>query len=112
MIPTEDSMEQRPVRVKISRYSPEDKRQRIDTFEVPHAPGMTVQALLRHLYEDLDPTLAFRDFRCGRGVCNTCLIKVNGKVRRSCETLVPRGQELLLEPPNSRIIKDLVVQFD
>jgi len=105
-------MEEELVHVKIFRYSPEDKRERIDAFEVPYTPAMTVQTLLRHVYENLDPTLAFRDFRCGRGICNTCRVKVNGKVIRSCETLVQKGQEILLEPSNDRIIKDLVTRFD
>lgn len=105
-------MEEKPVHVKIFRYSPEEKRERVDKFEVPYSPGMTVQTLLRRVYEDFDPTLAFRDFRCGRGICNTCRVKVNGKATKSCETLVHEGQELLLEPSNKRIIKDLVVRFD
>lgn len=105
-------MENRLVYVKIFRYSPEDKGKRIDTFEVPHSHAMTVQTMLRYIYGNIDPTMAFRDFRCGRGVCNTCRIKLNGKVIRSCETPVQPGEEVLLEPANARIIKDLVVQFD
>ncbi len=105
-------MEENLVHAKVFRYSPEDGENRIDSFEVPHARAMTVQTLLRYIYENLDPTLAFRDFRCGRGVCNTCRIKVNGKLIRSCETPVQLGQEVLLEPANDRIIKDLVVEFD
>jgi succinate dehydrogenase/fumarate reductase-like Fe-S protein len=100
------------VHAKIFRYSPEEKEKRIDTFKVPHRHAMTVQTMLRYIYENIDPRIAFRDFRCGRGVCNTCRIKMNGKIVRSCETPVVAGQEVLLEPANDRIIKDLVVQFD
>jgi len=105
-------MEKKVIRAKVLRYSPEDHVKRIDTFEVPHSPGMTVQVLLRYIYEKMDPTFAFRDFRCGQGICNTCRIKVNGKVTRSCETSVQEGGEVLLEPANDQIIKDLAVQPD
>jgi len=102
----------KPIQVKILRYSPEHKGKKIEKFEIPYSSGMTVQILLRHIFENIDPTLAFRDFRCGRGSCNACLIKVNGKVKKSCETAVHIGQEVLLEPASDRVIKDLVIQFD
>ena len=105
-------MEEKLIHAKVHRYSPGDQERRYDLFKVPHSLGMTVQILLRYIYENLDPTLAFRDFRCGQGICNTCQIKVNGKVIRSCETPVQSGQEVLLEPANDRVIKDLVVQPD
>ncbi len=105
-------MEEKLIHAKVFRYTPSDRQERYDQFEVPHRLGMTIQILLRYIYENLDPTLAFRDFRCGQGICNTCQIKVNGKVIRSCETLVHPGQEILLEPANDCLIKDLVVQPD
>ncbi len=100
------------VRVKILRCSPKDKRHRIDTFQVPYRPGMTIQTAIRYIYENRDPSLAFRDFRCGQGVCKTCCMKVNGRVLRSCETLIRQEQEVFVEPANDRIIKDLVVELD
>ncbi|NQU03753.1 MAG: succinate dehydrogenase/fumarate reductase iron-sulfur subunit, partial [Syntrophaceae bacterium] len=56
--------------------------------------------------------LSFRYFRCFRGVCNTCRIRVNSKVKRMCETPIQPGQEILLEPAPGRIIKDLVIEFN
>ena len=100
------------VYVKISRSSSIDKDKRLDAFEVPHAKAMTVLSMLRYIYENIDPTLAFRDFRCGRGVCNTCRVRVNSKLKRMCETPVQPGQEILLEPAPGRIIKDLVIEFN
>jgi len=105
-------MEENVIHAKIFRYSPEGRVKRIDTFKVPYSPGMTFQTMLRYIYENRDPTLAFRDYRCGRGICNICRIKVNGKIVRSCEKPVQAGEEVLLEPANDRIIKDLVVQLD
>jgi succinate dehydrogenase/fumarate reductase-like Fe-S protein len=100
------------IRASIFRYSPEEGLSRVDTFEVPYSRGMTFQTMLRYIYENVDPTLVFRDYRCGRGVCNTCSIKVNGKLIRSCETQVPAGKEVLIEPANDRVIRDLVVELD
>ena len=105
-------MEEKVIHAKIFRFSPEEGVKRVDTFTVPYSPGMTFQTMLRYIYEHRDPTLAFRDYRCGQGICNTCSIKVNGKVVRSCEKPVRAGQEVLLEPANDRIIKDLVVELD
>lgn len=96
--------------VKILRYSPEGGEKKIDTFRVPHQPGMTVQTLCRYIYENVDSTLAYRDFRCGYGICNTCRIKLNGRAVRACETLINPDEEVLLEPANERIIKDLVAK--
>jgi succinate dehydrogenase / fumarate reductase iron-sulfur subunit len=106
-------MEQQLVHAKVfrSEIGNETKKAR-SSFTVPYGEAMTIQTLLRYIHENLDPTLAFRDFRCGRGVCNTCRIKVNGKVIRSCETPIQAGAEILLEPLNDRVIKDLVVAFD
>ena len=100
------------VYLKVSRSSFIDKEKRIDDFEVPYAKAMTILSMLRYVHENMDPTLAFRDFRCGRGVCNTCRIRVNSKVKRMCETPIQPGQEVLLEPAPGRIIKDLVIDFN
>ncbi len=100
------------VYVKVSRSSFIDKEKKIDDFEVPYAKAMTVLSMLRYVHENMDPTLAFRDFRCGRGVCNTCRIRVNSKVKRMCETPIQPGQKILLEPAPGRIIKDLVIEFN
>lgn len=105
-------MERKRIQARIARYSPQDKAKRIDTFEIPCSAGMTVQVLLRYIYENLDPTLAFREYRCGTGICNTCRIKVNGKVIRPCETLVELDQELFLEPASNKVIRDLVIRYD
>jgi len=105
-------MQRKVIWVSVFRYSPDRKAKGIDKFEVPYSDGMTIQTALRYIYENIDPTLAFRDFRCGQGLCNTCCVRANGRVLRSCETVVLAGQKLLLEPANDRIIRDLVVQLD
>lgn len=104
-------MKDQVIRVKVARSSYQDKEKRIDVFEVPHARAMTILSMLRYVCEYMDPTLAFRDYRCGRGICNTCRLKINGKVKRMCETPVRPGEEILLEPAPGPVIKDLVIDF-
>jgi len=104
-------MDDKIVKVKIARSSSTDEEKKIDSFEVPHAKAMTILSMLRYVNEYLDSSVAFRDFRCGRGVCNTCLVKVNGKAKRMCETPVQPGADILLEPARGLVIKDLVVDF-
>ncbi len=100
------------VRAKIARYSPEDNKKWVEEFKIPYSEGMTFQTLLRYIYENIDPTLSFRDYRCGRGVCNTCRIKANGKAIKPCGVPVEAGSEVLLEPAGSKVIKDLVISYD
>jgi len=104
-------MKKNIISATINRYCPDTKKVKKDTFEVPHSPGMTIQVLLRHIYENIDPSLAFRDYRCGIAICNTCLIKLNGKVVKSCQTLVENDQEISLEPATKNVIKDLVIYY-
>jgi succinate dehydrogenase/fumarate reductase-like Fe-S protein len=105
-------MVQKQIIAKIARYSRQEKKKTIDAFEIPFSTGMTIQVLLRYIYENLDHTLAFKDYRCGRGVCNACRVKVNGKVIKSCQTLTEPGQEIFLEPANKKVIRDLVIRYD
>ena len=104
-------MKDKIVNVKIARSPVTEEGNSIDTFEVPHAKAMTILSMLRYVNEHLDPSVAFRDFRCGRGVCNTCLVRVNGKAKRMCETPVQPGSDILLEPAPGVLIKDLIVDF-
>ncbi len=99
------------IAARVYRYDPRSgEPPRYQEYEVPYQQGMTVLRLVRHIYRYQDPTLAFRDFHCGRGVCRTCQMKVNGKVVRSCCTPLKPGQELVIEPSEAtRVIRDLVI---
>ncbi len=100
------------IHVKVSRGVPGAIERKVDVFSVPRSPCMTVQTLLRYIHENLDPTLSFRDYRCGSGLCNTCLVRMNGKIARSCLTLVPHGDVVEIEPASGRVIRDLVTEFE
>ena len=83
---------------------------RYDTYEVPlPADGScSVIDVLDYIYEHLDGTLAYyRHSVCNQGICGRCGVRANGKNGLACVTRV-WGEELLLEPKNNKVVKDLV----
>ena len=78
-------------------------------YRVPVEAGQSVLRVLQHIYDHLDPTLAF-SCSCRIGLCAACLVRVNGKVVRACTTLA-KG-DMLIEPYKvSRMIRDLVAEL-
>ncbi len=74
---------------------------------------MTVLEALTKIYTGIDPGLAYRDYRCGRRICRSCEVKLDGKIVRGCATLLRPGQAYRVEAarPGS-VIRDLVFDFD
>ena len=82
-------------------------------YEVAAEGEMTVLEILHKIYQQLDPTLAYRRYRCGRRICRSCEVKLDGKIVRGCATLLSPGKTYLLEPAHpSFLIRDLVFEFD
>jgi succinate dehydrogenase / fumarate reductase iron-sulfur subunit len=106
--------EKRIVTARVYRCNPMDGQPaRYDTYQIESGHPMTVLMVLRHIFRNLDPTLAFRDFECYRGVCLSCTMVVKGERARACSTIVKPGEEITVEPlPGYSLIKDLVVSFD
>jgi len=97
-------------RVMIIRRDDPAQPGRKQIFRVPFVPGKTVQQVLMELFQDRDRTLAFRRYRCNRGVCGACVVKVNGKPRLACST--PMTRNMTLEPAEGHPgIKDLAVEL-
>jgi fumarate reductase iron-sulfur subunit len=96
-------------KVSVFRFDPGvDKAPRYDMFEVPFEEGRSVLGALKYIYENLDSSLAFYN-SCRIGKCTGCHLKVNGKTRLACTTVVEE-QDLLLEPmPGYRVVRDLMV---
>lgn len=85
---------------------------RYDTYRIESHDPITVLMVLRYIFKNLDPTLAFRDYECYRGVCMSCQMMVKGKRVRACSTMVEPGEEFTVEPlPGHPLIKDLVVSL-
>jgi succinate dehydrogenase / fumarate reductase, iron-sulfur subunit len=96
------------VRIRVQRADPEvGQAARWQEYEVPLDPGQSVTGVLRRINELLDGSLAYR-VSCHRGICASCIMRVNGKQRLGCVTEVAGDTELL--PALGTVIKDLVVE--
>lgn len=102
------------IRVTIRREDPLGERALQDqTYEIQTSRDMTVLEILQNIHARLDSTLAFRQYRCGRRLCGSCEVKVDGKVVRGCATLLQPGKTYRLEPARQdSLIRDLVCDFD
>ena len=97
-------------KVTIYRFDPtKDAEPRYDVFEDVPYKAMRVSDVLTYIYQNIDSSLAFR-YSCRMGLCDACLMKVNGKVEVACKT--PAEKEMLIEPVDKFVVlKDLVVDF-
>ncbi len=104
-----------PIIAEIFRFNPTtDIEAHLQTYNVPYRRRMSVFTLLREIYEHQDPTLAFRNQQCGRGICGTCRLRIgiNGKSVKSCNIPLKPGSQVVILPYNrTKVIRDLVVDF-
>ena len=102
------------IRVTILRENPViGKGSYAQIYDVQADRDMTILEILHKIYFHLDSTLAYRRYRCGRRICRSCEIKLDGKIVRGCATLLSPGKTYLLEPArSSSLIRDLVFEFD
>lgn len=96
--------------VKILRSNGYDGEEKYEIYEVPYDDTKNVMQVLLDIFVERDRTIAFRRNRCNRGMCGSCTMIINGKVKRACLTKMTK--EMIIEPVNNgSIIKDLVVSF-
>lgn len=97
---------------RIFRFDPStNEKPRYQEYRLMVEDRISVLALLNRIQQEIDPTLTFRKFCCGLQMCGSCLMKINGKNRFACLTLVNPGETVVVEPvsfPEGHI-KDLVV---
>jgi len=100
-------------RLKVLRFNPDaDSVPHFQEYSVPWSEGLTLLAAIRRIYRDMDPTLAFRNYFCGRGLCGGCRMTVDGMAKKSCHVVLEQGREYLVEPLRKHpVIRDLVVDF-
>lgn len=103
------------VTIKIERFDPEiDKQPYSKAYEVPDEKEMSVLEALFYIVENLDGSLAFR-YSCRGAVCGSCAMRINGKNRLACQTLIKtlRSKTVTVSPlPHLPVIKDLAVDMD
>ena len=98
--------------VKIKRFDPSTDQEPVyQTYEVPAEGWVKHKVIdtLRYIYENLDPSLAFRE-PCRQRLCGACLVMVNKKTVLACNAM--SEAEMVIEPVTTYpIIKDLVVEI-
>jgi succinate dehydrogenase/fumarate reductase-like Fe-S protein len=106
-------MSQPLIRLRLFRYDPAtDGAPRYEQYQVPWREGLLLLNAIKYVRDNLDETLAFRDYCCGCSWCSSCLMTVNGKGTQTCSRPLKAGENLLVEPMWAfPVIKDLVVDF-
>jgi len=104
------------VTLKVRRYNPDDgKGVYYSTYTIPEAePTAQVLDLLEHVRGYIDGTLAFRR-SCGHGICGSDAMRINGRNRLACKTLLKDvgSNEITVEPiMGIPVVKDLIVNMD
>jgi len=104
------------VTVKILRYNPEvaDEAE-WKSYQVTAEPTDRVLDALHKIKWDLDGSLTFRR-SCAHGVCGSDAMRINGKNRLACKTLlkdVNPSEPITVEPIKGLpVLKDLVVDME
>jgi len=104
-----------PISAQVFRFDPDlDREPRYQRYLVPVEEEISVLALLNRIQQEIDPTLSFRSYCCGLQMCRSCLMKIDGKRRFACITLVKPGATLTVDPltfPHGHI-KDVVTEIN
>jgi len=103
------------VTLKVFRYNPEkDKKPHYDTFTLEAEPTDRVLDLLEQAKGYEDGTLTFRR-SCAHGVCGSDAMRINGKNRLACKTLIQDlgTSKITVEPIlGLPVLKDMVVDME
>jgi fumarate reductase (CoM/CoB) subunit B len=96
------------ITISIRRYNPQTNGEPewVD-YTLPANARTSVMEALMHIYENEDPTLAFR-FGCRFNKCGLCAVEVNGRPRMACFTEAKDGMKIA---PLARmpVVRDLVI---
>jgi succinate dehydrogenase / fumarate reductase iron-sulfur subunit len=104
------------VTVKIHRYNPEvSEEAHWEEYHVTAEPTDRVLDALHKVKWDIDGSLSFRR-SCAHGVCGSDAMRINGKNRLACKTLlkdVNPSAAITVEPIKGLpVLKDLVVDME
>jgi succinate dehydrogenase / fumarate reductase, iron-sulfur subunit len=104
------------VTVKILRYNPEvSEESRWESYHVSAEPTDRVLDALHKVKWELDGSLTFRR-SCAHGVCGSDAMRINGKNRLACKTLLKDAnpsEPITVEPIKGLpVLKDLVVDME
>ena len=102
------------VKITVTRYDPVKDAEYKQTYQVPRGSRVRVLDFLNYIFDEIDPSLAYRRHLCKARMCNGCMMMVNDKPRLVCwEVVSPEQNEITLSPLKERkVLKDLVVDFE
>jgi succinate dehydrogenase/fumarate reductase iron-sulfur protein len=95
-------------RISIRRFDPEtDAEPSWVDYTVPSDEHTSVLEALTYVYENIEPTLAFRS-GCRFDSCGLCAVELNGRPRMACFTKLKNGMRIA---PLARmpVLRDLVI---
>jgi succinate dehydrogenase/fumarate reductase-like Fe-S protein len=100
------------IKASVLRFDPvKDDAPRFKTYEIEADEPISAMALVARIH-DMDPTFACRTPMCFKGVCGSCLLRVDGQNVRGCTRLVLPGDDVVIEPHSRyELIRDVVVDF-
>ncbi len=97
-------------KLKIFRYHPGMDAPVYKDYEVASQKELSVLKALFLIADTHEDPPAFRRYYCNRGQCASCVLTINGRMRRACATRLQK--ETTLEPAYGYpVIRDLVVDF-
>jgi fumarate reductase (CoM/CoB) subunit B len=89
---------------------PTEKAPRYDRFTVPFKKGLSLLDALIYVYENADPSLAFR-WSCQNVQCGACGVLLNGRPVLACEAKLESGQTVQVDPLPLPVVKDLATDL-
>ncbi len=105
-------MADRTLSFSIFRYNPNiaGDKPKMQDYELQEMPHMTLYMALNKIREEQDSTLHF-DFVCRAGICGSCGMMVNGKIKLGCKTMIKdlKKKIILMPLPTFKLIGDLSV---
>lgn len=95
------------VTIEVRRHDPTTgEPPGLEQYTIPYQEGMRILDALLYIYEEVDPSLAYRH-SCKIGNCKVCLMKANGKTVYACQERLQDG--MVLEPLSEfEEVRDLV----
>ena len=103
------------VTIRVRRFNPEstlNSKAYWQDWQILAYPSDRILDALKQIKDDYDGSLTFR-FSCGHGICGSDALRINGKNRLACQTLIkdlPTNKPITIEPLKGLpVMKDLVV---
>jgi len=77
-------------------------------YELRPASRLNLLGVFREIYFRHDATFGFRNFECGRGICSTCNVMVNGRLQKACRLRIPAGTSVrVAAQSDDRLLRDV-----